>query len=86
MPARRSVRRKNTLLCRIFGDRIRALRKTKGWTLEELAHHAGMHVTYLSGLERGRRNPTLSVISLLALALGIPFSELFAGIRSVRSK
>ena len=86
MPTRRPVRRKNTLLCQIFGTRIRALRKKKGWTLEELAHYAGMHVTYLSGLERGRRNPTLIVISRLAVALGVPFLELFAGIRPVKSK
>lgn len=81
MVARTSTRRKSAKFCRVFGERVRALRKQKGWTLEELAHRAGMHVTYLSGLERGRRNPTLNVIGHLARALAVTLPALFKGIR-----
>ena len=41
-----------------------------------------MHVTYLSGIERGRRNPTLNVMAALAFALGMPLSRLLQGVRS----
>ncbi len=44
----------------------------KGWSQEELADRAGLHVTYLSSLERGRRNPTLNVITDIARALQLP--------------
>jgi transcriptional regulator with XRE-family HTH domain len=81
MPARRLTRRKNAKFCRLFGERIRKLRKQKRWTLEELADRAGMHVTYLSGLERGRRNPTLNVIGHLAHALEVTLPAMFKDIR-----
>ncbi len=81
MAARRPTRRKNPRLCRAFGERVRLLRKEKRWTLEELADRAGLHVTYLSGLERGRRNPTLNVIAQLARALEVTLSTLFKEMR-----
>lgn len=59
-----------------FGARVRRLRERKGWSQEELAHKAGVHVTYLSGLERGRRNPTLKIIEQVALALDVSPSKL----------
>lgn len=59
-----------------LGAQIRALRKKRGWSQEELAHHAGVHVTYLSGLERGHRNPSLNIIVQLASALKVTPSEL----------
>lgn len=80
MVLRKSEPRKDSELCQIFGDRIRELRKKKKWTLEELAHRAGVHVTYLSGLERGRRNPTLKVISRLTRALGVTLAEVFRNV------
>lgn len=72
-PTRRDVER----VSRAFGATIRAVREEKGWSQEEFAHRARIHVTYLSGLERGRRNPTLNVIARLARALGVPLSRLF---------
>jgi transcriptional regulator with XRE-family HTH domain len=50
------------------------------WSLEELAERAGMHVTYLSSIERGHRNPTLNVIGSLASALGVSLPKLLAGV------
>lgn len=80
MVARRLTRRKCTKFCRVFGERVRALRKQHAWTLEELAHRSGIHVTYLSGLERGRRNPTLNVIGRLANALDVSLPVFFKGV------
>ena len=61
-----------------FGQHIRQLRNRQGVTQEELAHRAGIHVTYLSGIERGVRNPSLKSICALAVGLEVPVSELFA--------
>ena len=61
-----------------FGRRVRYLRESRHFTQEELAYRAGVHVTYLSGIERGVRNPSLRNIRAIALALDIPLSELFA--------
>ena len=41
-----------------LGVAIRLLRHARDLTIEDLAHDADMHPTYLSGIERGRRNPT----------------------------
>lgn len=50
---------------------MRALRVQRGWTQEELASRAKKHPTYIGGIERGERNPTLTVIADLARAFGI---------------
>ena len=60
-----------------FGRRVRELREQRGWTQEDLAAKCGRHWTYVGGIERGERNPTLRVISDIAHALGIPVRELF---------
>lgn len=46
---------------------------------EDLAHRADIHVTYLSGIENGKRNPGLLVIGRLARALNVTIHELFSG-------
>jgi len=61
-----------------FGDRIRDLRLEKGLSQEELAFKAGIHRTYLGGIERGERNPALKNIAAIARALGVTLSELFS--------
>ena len=61
-----------------FGQHVRHLRASLGVTQEEVAHRAGVHVTYLSGIERGVRNPSLKNIRALAKALRCPTSSLFA--------
>ena len=60
-----------------FGKRVRELRLAKGLSQEELAYRAGVHRTYLGGIERGERNPALKNISAIAEALGVTLSELF---------
>src|SRR5262245_45597926 len=59
-----------------FGKRLRALRGARGWTQEELARKTNRHWTYIGGLERGERNPTLLVLCDLAAALGVSPSDL----------
>lgn len=65
---------------RVFGARVRGLRLSAGLTQEELAHRAGMHWTYLGGIERGERNPSLLNICRLASALGVAPSNLFVDV------
>ena len=60
-----------------FGAHVRSLRRGLGLSQEETAHRAGIHVTYLSGIERGVRNPALRNIGAIAGALGVRVADLF---------
>jgi len=60
-----------------FGHRVRELREARGLSQEELAFRARVHRTYLGGIERGERNPSLKNIAAIAEALGVTLSELF---------
>lgn len=55
---------------------LRQLRQDKGWSQELFADEAGLHRTYISDLERGARNPTISVVEKLATALGVTAGRL----------
>lgn len=59
-----------------FGLAVRAARTEQGWAQERLSEMAGLDRTYVSGLERGRRNPTLTTQERIADALGRPLHEL----------
>jgi transcriptional regulator with XRE-family HTH domain len=69
-----------TTLGQKLGKRIRSIRQRKKWTLAILAERAGMHVTYLSSIERGHRNPTLNVLASLARGLDVSLSDLLVGV------
>jgi transcriptional regulator with XRE-family HTH domain len=60
-----------------FGQRVRALRQQRGWTQEQLGQKAGKHWTYIGGIERGTRNPTITVAEALARAFDVPLADLF---------
>ncbi|MCH8205882.1 MAG: helix-turn-helix transcriptional regulator [Chloroflexi bacterium] len=60
-----------------FASHLRTLRLQRGLSQEEVAHRAGLHVTYVSGIERGRRNPSVKSLYRIAQALGVPVKELF---------
>lgn len=62
---------------RVVAANVRRLRKGRGLTQEQLAHDAGIDLTYLGGIERGRRNPSLAVLVRLADALGVQPPALF---------
>ncbi|WP_109794313.1 helix-turn-helix domain-containing protein [Minwuia thermotolerans] len=59
-----------------LGQNIRRLRQSQGWSQEQFAFEAGIHRTYISDLERGTRNPTITVVEKLAAALGARAGEL----------
>jgi transcriptional regulator with XRE-family HTH domain len=61
-----------------FGEKIRKLRLSKGWTQEQLAERAGLHPTYVGGVERGERNVGFDNLLKLARALNEHPSALFA--------
>lgn len=64
---------------------MRLLRKRKGWTQEKLAETANLDPTYISGIERGRRNLGYRNLVKIATALGVLGSELVAeGERAAR--
>jgi len=62
---------------RDFALRVRELRVASGASQEKLAEEAGIHRTYLGGIELGLRNPSLRNIARIAHALGVPVAELF---------
>ena len=59
-----------------LGKNVRRLRAEKGWSQEDYADRAGIHRTYVSDIERGRRNPTVTVVEKLAAALGVNAGDL----------
>lgn len=61
-----------------FGEAVRKARIAAGLTQEDLADRAGLDRSYVGGIERGERNPTLVVISKIATGLDISLGELFA--------
>lgn len=60
------------------GLNLKRLREAKGLSQEALAFEAGLHRTYVSGVERGVRNPTVTVLEKIALALKVTAAELLA--------
>ena len=68
------MKKKNAVLVS-FGNSIRKLRAKKNLTQRELAKRAGLDVTYISGIERGVRNPSLKSLERVAKGLGCSISE-----------
>ena len=57
---------------------MRQLRLLRGWSQEELGAQCGIDRTYVSGVERGVRNPTLTVIAAIAVGLQVSLESLFS--------
>jgi len=64
----------------IFGRNVCRERKAAGMSQEHLAFKAGLARSYMSDVERGRRNPTVEVIGRIAAALSVPAGVLVEGI------
>jgi transcriptional regulator with XRE-family HTH domain len=56
--------------------RMKELRNDRDWSQEELADRAGLHRTYVSGIERQIRNPTITNVARIAAALGCAIGDL----------
>lgn len=63
-------------ICEAFGQNLRAIRKSKGFSQERLAHEAGVDRSYLGKVERGEVNITIEKIYLLAEQLQCAASDL----------
>lgn len=61
-----------------FGERVRLRREELGLSQEEFAFQSGIHRTYVSGIERGVRNPSLTMVERIAKALDVSFDTLMA--------
>jgi transcriptional regulator with XRE-family HTH domain len=71
---------------RLVGQNVRIIRKKKGLTQERLAEISGFSQQYISGLEQGRRNPTVVTVYELAVALGVSYLDLMRPRRSRATK
>lgn len=60
----------------VVGRNVKQHREAKGLSQEQLAFETDLHRTYVSGVERGIRNPTVLIVAKLADALGVEPSEL----------
>jgi len=61
---------------RLVGRNVKRIRQEKGLTQEQLAELSGFSQQYISGLEQGRRNPTIVSLYELARALGVSHIDL----------
>jgi transcriptional regulator with XRE-family HTH domain len=60
----------------LLGRAVREVRKAQGLTQKQVAERTGVHVTYLSDVERGARNPSWKVIASLAAGMGVPTADI----------
>ena len=76
--AKRPVRDRK--LAQAFGARLNDLRRRAGLSQEQLGHNSGMSVPFVSGLERGIRQPSLQSLTRLAAGLGVSVEDLVRGL------
>lgn len=67
-------------ICVLVGERIRTLRREKGWTQIYLAVHAGVGRNYISDVELGKKEIGLRNLYLLAQSLGVRLEVLVRGL------
>ena len=72
---------------RRLGLNLKRLREEQGFSQESFADHCGLHRTYISGIERGVRNPTVLILDKIARALKVSAGQLLddARVASKRS-
>lgn len=61
---------------RRLAERVRALRRQRGWSQEELADRAGLHRTFISQVERATKNTTIQSTEKIARALEVRMGDL----------
>ena len=79
------TKKKNPILVS-FGNSIRKLRAEKKLSQRVLAERSGLDTSYLSGIERGVRNPSLKSLETLANGLGCPISKTFKDLDTIDLK
>ena len=67
----------DTILCKKFGQKIALLRKDKNLNQDEMAFQIGISTSYLSAIERGISDSTISTAKRIAKALDVDMQELF---------
>jgi transcriptional regulator with XRE-family HTH domain len=68
-----------------FGRRMRALRKELKLSQEKLGEHADLHRTYIGAIERGERNPSLTIMIEIADALDVDLGDLTDGLGTIEA-
>jgi len=68
-------------VCADLGERIRQLRKKRGWRQIDLAEQSGIHEVHISDLERGVREVGLRHLAALAAAFEMSLSEFLKGVK-----
>ncbi|WP_092252248.1 helix-turn-helix transcriptional regulator [Bradyrhizobium sp. Rc3b] len=63
---------------KIVGRNVRRIRQEREMTQEKLAFEAELDLTYVGGIERGKRNPSLLVLARIAEALSVHLTKLLA--------
>lgn len=61
---------------KLFGQKVRSVRKGLGWSQEELAYASDLDRTYIGGIERGERNVSIVNIAKIAKALDVSAASL----------
>ena len=62
----------------VLGRNVRKIRQQRRMTQEKLAFEAEIDLTYMGGIERGKRNPSLLVMARIAEALSVPLTKLLS--------
>jgi transcriptional regulator with XRE-family HTH domain len=68
---------------KLVGKNVKRIREKKGLTQERLAEISGFSQQYISGVEQGRRNPTIITLYELAASLGVSHLELVRPVRGL---
>jgi transcriptional regulator with XRE-family HTH domain len=63
-----------------FGDRLRQFRQEHGWTQVVMAEKVGIDRSYISDMERGKKNVCLPTLEVLAQAFGVTISKFLKGL------
>lgn len=67
---------------RRLGLNLKKLREEQGYSQESFADHCGLHRTYISGIERGVRNPTVLILDRISKALKVSPGQLLEDVRT----
>ncbi len=73
------IKEMKTMLQKIFAQNIKKYRAINGYSQEDLAHISGLHRTYISGIEMGKRNVSIKNIEKIAKAFNVSPSKLLEG-------